>query len=273
MVYNPFNFPLQQAWNVAKIVGAGKLAEAAFQVFPSKKTTDNMPPYAHGLTKTMTKRKRRPGKKNSKLATVATVKRMILGREEKKFKASGATLASISDSIIYTYNFTAQVTSGTEDGERIGDSINLSSFDAFLRWYTDTEAAYYQLRVLVFWSGEEYNPSSTLFSSSGFGGTQLFKPYTALPAQALINPKAITVVHDGYIEINSAINGYEDGAAHKIHVNFNGQKYDYRQDLSVYGKKKNLYMCIIGGFKSSNADPPENIGAAYINWSLNYTDS
>ena len=112
-----------------------------------------------------------------------------------------------------------------------------------------------------------------MFSSSGFGGTQLFKPYTALPVVALTNPKAITVVHDGFIEINSAINNYEDGAAHKIHFNFKGQKFDYRQDLSVYGKKKNLYVAIIGGFKSSNADPPENIGAAYMNYSLNYTDS
>lgn len=264
---------MQQAWNVAKIVGAGKLAEAAIKVFPSKKTTDTMPPYARGLTKTIYKKKRKGSKKNTKLATVGAVKRMILGREEKKFMSGSVTLANIVDNGIYTFNVTAQIATGTEDGNRIGDSINLSSFDAFIRWYTDTEAAYYQLRVLVLWSGEEYNPSSTLFSASGFGGTQLMKPYTAIPCIGLTNPKAITVVHDGYLEINSAINNYEDGAAHKIHVSFNGQKYDYRQDLSVYGKRKNLYVVIIGGYKSSNADPPETTGAALMNYSINYTDS
>ena len=104
-----------------------------------------MPMYRASNSKTMTKRKRKGGRKNTKLATVATVKRMILGREEKKFFANGATLATINDGTIYTFNVTAQVLTGTEDGNRIGDSINLSSFDAFIRWYTDTEAAYYQL--------------------------------------------------------------------------------------------------------------------------------
>lgn len=272
--YNPFrSLTASNMFNSAKLVGAGKLAEGALQVF-SPKQNIGMAPYRNGSTKTMTKRKQRRGTKKTKLATVAAVKRMIVGREEKKFYANAFTAATLIDTTIYTANITAQIASGTEDGNRIGDSINLTNFEGRIRWYTDTEASYYTLRVLVFWCGEEYNPSSSLFSSAGFGGTQLFKPYNAaVPTHAITNPKAITVLHYGYIEMNSALNGYEEGASHFINVKLGGQKFDYRQDLSVYGKRKNLYVCVIGGFKSSNADPPENAGALLMNYSINYTDS
>lgn len=43
-------------FNSAKLVGAGKLAEGALQVF-SPKQNIGMAPYRNGSTKTMTKRK------------------------------------------------------------------------------------------------------------------------------------------------------------------------------------------------------------------------
>jgi len=269
------NVAMSQIRNAAKLMFATKMGETAMTVFSNKKksVTTKMPPYAHGLTKTSVNKRKRRNTGKTKVATVAAVKRMIMGREEKKFFSGTATLATITNDSIYTFNLTARIQTGTEDGNRIGDSVNLTNLEGFVKWYTDTEAAYYQLRILVFWSGEEYDVSSTLFSTSGFGGTQLFKPYGAFPCQGITNPKAITVLHDAFIEINSQIDGFEDGRTHRFNVPFNGQKYNYRQDLSKYGKTKNLYCVIIGNYASSNANPPENIGAAFLNYSLNYTDS
>jgi len=275
-IWNPngMNVGMSQIRNAAKLIFASKLGETAWKVSSNKKNvTTNMPPYANGLTKTITKKKRRGKGGRTKVATVAAVKRMIMGREEKKFRSGTATLASITNDTIFTFNLTARIDTGTEDGNRIGDSVNLNNLEGFVKWYTDTEAAYYQLRVIVFWSGEEYDLSGTLFSSSGFGGTQLFKPYSSFPCQGITNPKAITVLHDAFMEINSNLDGYEDGRSHRFNIPLKGQKFNYRQDLSKYGKTKNLYCVVIGNYSSSNANPPENIGAAFLNYSLNYTDS
>lgn len=261
----------KQAGNAAKILAAGKLAQTAVTVFDQKNT--NMPGYRSSAGKISYKRKRRGGKKKTKLATVASVKRMIMGREEKKFRSGTATMAGLNDAQPYTFNLTARIGTGTEDGDRVGDSINLTNLEGFLRWVSAPQGAFYTLRVLVFWSGEEYDISSTLFSSAGFGGTQLFKPYSVLPGAAITNPKAITVLHDSYHTLNSLVPGYEDGVGHRFNIPFNGQKFNYRQDLSKYGKTKNLYCVLIGNFYTTNATAPTTAGIAYLNYSLNYTDS
>lgn len=274
-IWNPsgFNVGISQLRNAAKLLFASKLGETAFQVSKTKNKTVVMPRYGYGGNKTIATRKRKTRSKKTKVATVAAVKKMIMSQQEKKFISGTATLASITNDTLFTFNLTARITTGTEDGNRIGDSVNLTNLEGFVKWYTDTEAAYYQLRVIVFWCGEEYDLSGTLFSSSGFGGTQLFKPYSSFPCQAIPNPKAITVLHDAFMEINSQLDGFEDGRTHRFNIPLNGQKFNYRQDLSKYGKTKNLYCVIIGNYSSSNANPPENIGAAFLNYSLNYTDS
>jgi len=271
--FNPFR-SLTAVNNAAKIVGAGKLAETAWGVLTEKKPQDyTMPPYRYGLTKTTTKRKRRGGKAKTKLATVASVKRMIMGREEKKFKAGTIGLASLVNDSCYTFNVTAQVAQGTTDGARVGDSINPINLEAYFRWYTDTEAAFYQIRILVLWSGEEFNPSGSLFSTAGLAVNQIMKPCTSNFSTGIPNPKAVTILHDALVEINSNINGYEDGHNHRVNISLGGTKYSYQADASVYGKTKNLYIVIIPNYTSSNADPPETIGAVGMNYAFNFTDS
>lgn len=217
-------------------------------------------------------RKRKRTAKRSKLATVASVKKMLNGVLEKKQKSVAPTVTTMVANSIYSYNLTAQILQGTTDGARVGDSIHLKNYVANVKYVTHSAAAFYQLRVLVLWSGEEFNASTSLFTTTGLGATQVLLPGSSGFATALINPKAVTVLYDNLIEINSAINAYEDGQTIRFNIKLD-QKFMYQEGASVQGKTKNLYIVIIPDWLSTNASPPANSGLCSANGVLYYTDA
>lgn len=211
--------------------------------------------------------------KKQKVATVAAVRRMIVGNLEKKQLLKTPTASAIAQDAICTFNITAQIAQGTADGNRVGDVIALERLVANVRWYTDSEAAFYQLRVLVFWSGEEHNPGTTNFSTSGFSYNQIFVGAPLNNTGGVTNPKAVQVLYDNLVEINSNINGYEDGKTTRIDLRLPKGKFAYQEGGSIYGKLKNLYMVVIGNWSSTNADLPESTGTVQANVVVTYTDA
>jgi len=206
------------------------------------------------------------------LATVESVKRMINGTLEKKQKGLAPVITAMVKNSTYSYNLTAQIVQGTTDGSRIGDSINLTNYSVNLRFATNPAAAFYQLRVIVLFSGEETNPSGTNFSTAGLFGNDIFVAGSAGFSTAIVNRKACTVLYDNLIEINSALDTFEDGHTLRFNVPLN-QKFNYQSPGSVYGKTRNLYLVLVPDYIRTVATLPANNGSVEANGLLSYTDS
>lgn len=220
------------------------------------------------------KRKRKSGKKNNKLLTVGAAKRMLQGVLEKKQLIIYPQITAIAQASVYTYNLTAQLTQGTADGNRIGDSVDIRNLEFNLQWLTAPQGAYYRLRVLVFWSGEEYNPGASNFGSASLGINQLFIGSATFATQNIVNSKSINIIYDQLAEINSAVPAYEDGMSLRANITSGlAGKFLYQEAGSVYGKTKNLYMVVIGNWSTTNATAPANVGSCYVTSVLRYTDA
>lgn len=216
--------------------------------------------------------RRKGSRQTRKLATVASVKKMINGVMEKKQRAYAVQSSAMVSNTVYTYNLTAQIVQGTTDGARIGDGIELKNFVASFRYLTAPQGAYYSLRILVFFSGEEYNPSAIAFGAASFSAAEIMAAAGVNFVTAVTNPKAISVLHDVIIQVNSQVVGYEEGQVHRVNIPLN-QKFLYQAAGSIQGKTKNLYMVVIPDFYTTNAAPPPNAGIIQVNGILNFTDA
>jgi len=245
------------------------MAEMAQSVFNQQKNTMA---YGRGSASRKMVKRRRAGRGSKKLATVSTVRRMLSGVQEKKqscqtIQATGDT--NMGSGVATGYNLTAKITQGTADGLRVGDSIDLQSFTANVRWTTNTAAGFYQLRVLLFYSGEEVNPSN--FETAGFLSTsQIITPASLFAVVGVTNTKAITVLYDNLLELNSTISTVQEGVTARINVPLKG-KFHYNEVAGVYGKSKNLYIAIIPQYTGPGT--PSNNGICTINYCLKYSDS
>lgn len=213
------------------------------------------------LTKTNMKTKyvKKPAKRDQKVATVGTVRRMLKGQLE--IKQSGTApfnaVALVNDAIL-CYNLTGAIVQGLGDDNRIGDTINLHSLTGNFRWVTDTEAAFYRMRILIGFSGEEYTTGGFV---AGLTSAQLFVPGTVENLTAVVNTKAFTVLHDVILDINSQINAFADGVTHRVNIPLPKGKFNYQSDGSTFGKTRNLYVVVCPGFSAPGAaDPPDNVG-------------
>ena len=217
------------------------------------------------------KSRRRKGAQKTKVATVAAVKRMINGVLEKKQKPLQVISPAMSIDVLYTFNFTAQIPQGTTDGSRIGDQISLGSLEVNLRYQTGSIGGAYQLRVLIFWSGEEFNPSINTLTAGSFTASQLFLPgVTGLYPFAPCNSKAVTLLHDQIMNIDSQIEGKSDVGVSRINIPFKGQTFKYQESGSVYGKTRNLYMVVLPTATVSGAG---EFGYVYLQSKINYMDA
>jgi len=231
-----------------------------------QKNIIKMPPYARKLVKT---RKRKSTKKGKKLATVATVRRMLGTQTELKHKSGAFALTNLVAGSIYTANITAQVAQGTLDGNRVGDEIYMKQLHCNIVFNTDPVASAYIYRVLVVYGGEEYNPSSVAFSTAGYAFTEAFLPgsYSGTAAFSLTNPKGVTVLRDELITMNSLISSTSDSVCTRIVVNLN-KKMKYQSSGSVFGRANNVYVIVAAYVNGAAADS----GDIVMNYKLSYTD-
>lgn len=265
---------LQMLASVATSLFAGRAAQAIYngrgeKVVPRIKTL--MPV---SRTRTMTKTKKTSSRRgNSKLATVSAVKKMLNAVVETKQIALIPTVPTMALGTLYTFNLTAQILQGTTDGARVGDKISLDSVALRGLFATNKEAAFYGYRLLVFWSGEEFNPSTTSFLSTGFAFGDIFVlPGTGTQTHAIVNTKAITVVHDSMYDVNSQVDEAVSAHSFAHYINLKGQTFLYQAPGSVYGKTKNLYAVVIGKFLGGTVAPTD-AGFGQINWKVQYKDA
>jgi len=187
--------------------------------------------------------------------SISTTKRRKLSRGNsfhalavKEMPAKHFCNSSATNLLHGTYNTvipTAGIVQGTSNTTRIADHIQLCAIKIKGCFQSAATAAGFSYRIIVGFTGEEYNLPTVL--GSGLGSTELMiaNSDSNWALNGLINPKAFTVLHDSTYDINSQIAAVADISSFAMTVPLNS-KFDYQANGSIYGKTKNLAVVVVG---------------------------
>lgn len=158
---------------------------------------------------------------------------------------SGNPIASLTHNTVLTLIPTAGLVQGTGNANRVADQIQLLAFKIRGSIQTPTAANGYSYRVLVGWTGEEFNLPTNF--GSGLGTNEIFLPSTTpnWVAGGIVNPKAFTVLYDQVFDVNSQVSGANDVLSFAETVSID-TKFQYQESNSSYGKTRNLAVVVIG---------------------------
>jgi len=228
------------------------------KIFNSQKQATR---FGHSNTRAGTKTVK---KKNRKVSTLRT--RVLAISPAKHFiQNTGPTM---NQSELYVANVTAGPVQGTANNQRIGDAIQLEALKISGSWYSGVASTAYSFRVLVGYSGEEYN--GTTLATGKLTPAEIFFTGATSQVNSIVNPKAFTVLYDEKFDINSQID-----AAQTVHT-FDQtvmlkRKFVYQgTGGSVYGKDKNLYIICVGFGAGITVGNP--IGQILMDYDLIFKD-
>lgn len=176
--------------------------------------------------------------------------------------------AVVLHNTIYTCNVTANVVNGVDTDDRIGDSIQL---EALVINGTVESAGNLtkpcQFRIMALYSGEEFATAAG-FTAAGLNGGQIFQFGTGntWQATAIVNSKACTVVYDEILTLNNSISGVNELGHFTTTVPLH-RRFDYQSFGSVFGKKDNLYIVVIGSISAGVAGTT-GVGQVQMNTDL-----
>jgi len=189
-----------------------------------------------------------------------------LGGYKHNTQADGTVTAALTHGSIYTSGMTQKIAQGDGNGERTGDSVYLVALKvqgAIHSAAAVTGANMY--RIIVCWSGEEYNVTG---STSGLTYAEMFHPNAnTFACNAIVNSKAITVLYDEMVTINSLLTT----TAEAVQINFKvplNQRFSYQAAGSTMGKVKNLYVVVIGSIVGGSG----SVGNFFFNTDLIFQD-
>lgn len=243
------------------------LADNVLQTFGLYPNNNQMPPLSRNVRKGNRTSKTTYRKK--RVSPKTTVKKTILGMAQTYHRGiSDATIASnLVHNNIVGYNISAQIQQTTTLAGRQGDQVYLMGLKLKGVVTTPTTAGAYKYRVLVYFSGEEFNPASL---GTAVGSSEIFLPNTVgnYTVHGQINNKAITLLSDQIVDVNSTISGVQDVASVDINLGLY-RKFEYQADGSAYGKTSNLYVSVIP-FVASGVAGTTSCGQAYISADLTF---
>lgn len=262
--------------SAVRLIGASVLAREAANAVTSVGRALKVPQAYQGRgsvsqTKTKTKKKMKYSKPKVSKTVAKYVKKSINKAKEVKGRSFGLSTSMIHTTI-YTANVTANVVESVFDYGRIGDSIQTRHLVVNYSFIAPTTAGAYGYRILVFWSGAE--TASTGLSSGGFSLNQVFQPTIAGDTQfaAIPNPKAVTVLADRIININSNVASTQDMSTGMLKVNLGNNNFKYASNSSIYGKTKNLYV-LVSSYVAGGVAGTTSTGIGFINYDFRYADS
>lgn len=224
------------------------------QVAPVRKRT-----VTRGTTSTIvTGKRKRATNKNSFAAK-------LMKAQPAKHYANSSTF-NMTHNTLYTVVPTTGIVQGDTNAQRDGDFIHLAALKIKGAFISDTADGAYTYRILVGYTGEEYN-LPTVFGS-GLGSTELF--ITNTPAASvtfgIVNPKAFTVIYDQSLDINSLTATGSDLASFSFTCPLD-KKFPYQADGSVFGKSQNLAIVVMA-FKSGGVTGTTAAGGISLSYDL-----
>lgn len=214
--------------------------------YPNKKqkTMPAIPSQKYGRSTSRTKKykKTSKGSKSAIKKTILSMATTYNAQKNDNVLAQNMTMNNIYSTTI------SRIGAGTADDQRIGDEVYLLGLKVKGNFITPTASNAYQYRIIVGWSGEEYN--LTNFGSSGAAtgltSTELFMPQSGAvyATTHIINNKAFNVLYDQTIDLNSQLTGTSDIYGVDFYLPLN-KKFPYQAAGSFFGKFKNLYLVVV----------------------------
>jgi len=184
--------------------------------------------------------------------------------------ADSTVTNAMTHNTIYTTNLTAKITQGDTNQDRNGDSLVLAAVKVSGIIHTPTTSGAYNYRVLLLYSGEEYNVTA---SAAGLANTEIFLPNGggSFMTRAIINPKTCTVLHDQMYDVNSLVTATSDNITCNFKVNLKG-KFPYQSSGSVFGKNRNIYLVVISAVVGGTSGVTAS-GTYFLNTDVIFQDS
>lgn len=215
-------------------------------------------------------RKSKYASKKSK--SFATKVRTVISRaaQTKHVSAEVSTSAVVANTI-YTISPTQNIAAGTSISGRLGDAVKLHKLR--LNGYVFAAAlanANAKFRVTVFYSSTAKAASTT--TSGAFAPIDLFlnNTYTLSPITGQIDEKALTLLADQTIDLNSIVASSSDVKSWTMDIYLKDIKMNFIESGSAFGETKNLYICY-QAYSIAGANPT-NCGAMFFSYDLQFKD-
>jgi hypothetical protein len=190
-------------------------------------------------TKAVTKRRKYRNQKTS-------FRRKVIDTLPAKHNTFWTTTNMAAQSA-YMIQPTRNINQGTSNQQRLGDDIFLEALKLKGTFNTATNSNAYQYRIIVGYTGEEIAVSNT-WSTTGLSAADMYQPDTfdaTFLTGGAINKKAVTVLLDETIDVNSQVEGAPTLHGFDYLVPLK-QKFLYQSAGSTYGKTKNLFVWVVG---------------------------
>lgn len=207
---------------------------------------------SYGTTQTVSRRGKRKSGKTSSFRDIL-LKNM---HAQHRVIDEGTNGRQLLHNTIYAVSPTQAITQGTTGSARSGDSVQLECLKVRGQFLSHTANNWYTYRLIVGFSGEEWNVPSTFLSSLLQDQIFLDTSGDTFVTAAINNPKAFTILDDRTFTINSVISDTREVEAFDYTVPIH-QRFDYQDNGATYGKYKNLYvvvMACVGGGTSGVTD-------------------
>jgi len=183
-------------------------------------------------------------KRRNAVRRSTTLQAQIKATEPAKHYCNSAA-QQLLHGTIQTIIPTAGIVQGTTNTTRVGDEVYLEAIKLKGHFQSDTVSNIYNYRLIVGYTGEEYNRPSVF--GTGLTSAELFivNSDANWPTAGIINPKAFTVVYDHTIDINSQLTGVSDIKSFDATISLK-KAFPYQANGSIYGKNQNLAIVVIG---------------------------
>lgn len=193
------------------------------------------------------RRKPRYSRKSVKPVSFAKrVRKVISSAAQTKHATNNSFVNSMDDGVMYFTSPTQNVSPGTDVASRLGDQIKLKylKINGFFSAATLANANC-KFRVSVFYCPEGKSASSV--TSGAFTGSELFHPNTtATYAFAMFDSKAVTVLADMTLDLNSNVSTSQEIKSFAFTVPLKNAVLNYKNSGSAFANKKNIYIMITG---------------------------
>lgn len=206
----------------------------------------------------------------SKKSFNARVRKVITAAAQTKHITGVFGVDSMDDRVMYFQSPTQNIAPGTGIGQRIGDAVKLHSLKLH-GWFVASTLALscVKWRVTVFYSAK--STAAAGVTSGAFTATELFLPNTTLvPAAGMFDEKAVQLLADTTIDLNSLLSTAQDIKSFSINVPLKDIRANYIDSGSAFVDKKNLYV-MVTGYTAVGANVAD-LGNSYIAWDLSFKD-
>jgi len=175
---------------------------------------------------------------------------------------TGDSQEIVQQNVVYTLALTQQIVQGDTNSQRDGDAIYLEALKINGHFQAASTSNAYKCRIIIGYSGEEYNPNT--FTASQLGTTDVFFSSTFW-TNALTNPKAFTVLYDTTLDVNSQVSGVSSLQSYSATIPLK-RMHSYQSNGAVYGKTRNLYAVVVPFGVGVAAGT--SVGSIFMNYDL-----